>query len=309
MVLDALNAGKHVICEKPLATTLADADAIVEAGERHGDRTVSCIFQLRSDPVHRRTRWMIEQGEIGRPLLARLAVRVKKSPSYYSNRPGSGSWKTDGGGVLINQAIHQLDALISFLGEPREASASMDTFVHPIEAEDSITGWVRFESGALATIECTTCAKKKEFLIDVVGEAAQMRITGDPDSQVFDWKVDASGAAARKAVHSTGLKAVPLPKKQGGLGERMGKIAAKIGRKPWIPPPTFGHAPFIAEFLQAARDGKPGPVPPAEARRSLALAVALYESAKTGRVVRFPVTERNESYHGFEAPRQLAAAG
>ena len=52
---------------------------------------------------------------------------VKKSPSYYSHRPGSGSWKVDGGGVLINQAIHQLDALISFLGEPREVSASMDT--------------------------------------------------------------------------------------------------------------------------------------------------------------------------------------
>ena len=206
-------------------------------------------------------------------------------------------WPSTPGRVLVSTS------------EAREVSASMDTFVHSIEAEDSITGWVRFESGALATIECTTCAKKKEFLIDVVGEAAQMRITGDPDSQVFDWKVDAAGSAARKAVIATGLKAVPQPKKQGGVAERAGKIAAKIGRKPWIPPPTFGHAPFICEFLEAARDGRPGPVPPAEARRSLALAVALYESAKTGRVVQFPVDERNESYHGFAAERELAATG
>jgi predicted dehydrogenase len=308
IVLDALAAGKHVLCEKPIATNLADADSIIHAAEKHADRTASCVFQLRTDPVHRRMRWMIEQGEIGRPLLARVAVRVRKSPGYYTNRPGSGSWKTDGGGVLINQAIHQLDALISFLGEPREICAVMDTFVHPIEAEDAITGWIRFESGALATIECTTCARKKEFLIDVVGENAQMRVTGDPDGQVFDWKVDASGSAARKAVLSAGLKAVPQPKKPNKHVERIQKLAAKIRRRPWIPPLTWGHTPLIREFLLAARESRPGPVPPAEARRSLALATAFYESAMTGRVVHWPIDSSSEFYHGFQ-PREKSTAG
>lgn len=298
MVVDALKAGKHVLCEKPIATALADADAMIAAAIEHPQPTAACVFQLRSETTHRRLRWLIQQGHIGRPLLAKVAVKVKKSPSYYTSRPGAGSWKVDGGGVLMNQAIHQLDALITFLGEPVEVSAVMGTLIHPIECEDTLTGWVRFESGALATIECTTCAKKKECAIEVTGENAGMRIAGDPDAQNFDLRIDAAGSAARKALLAKGDKAVPEPKRPGKLSMTFRKIAAKSKKKPFAPSLFWGHTPFVKEFLEAARDGKQGPVDLREARRSLALATALYESARTKTVVRWPIDRRYGLYNG-----------
>lgn len=298
LVTAALEAGKHVLCEKPLATTLADADKIIQAAARHPDRTVACVFQLRSDAIHRRMRWMIEQGQVGRPLFGRMCVRLKKSPSYYSSVPGRGTWAADGGGVLINQAIHQLDALISFFGDPVEVSAEMNTFVHPIEAEDSLMGWIRFESGAVASVDCSTCAKKKEFYIDVVGENAAMRVSGDPDAKGFDWRVDASGSAAKKALMRNGKKAWPEPSDPPKLVQSMQKLAAKARRQPWTPPATWGHTPFIREFLEAARDGKPGPLPPREARRSLELAMALYQSAQSREIVKLPLGQDSPVYSG-----------
>ena len=298
MEVDALRAGKHVLCEKPIATTLADADAMIAAADEHPHLASSCVFQLRCETTHRRMRWLIDQGHLGRPLLAKLAVKVRKSPSYYTARPGGGSWKSDGGGVLVNQAIHQLDALITFLGEPVEASATMDTFVHPIECEDTLTGWVRFESGAIATIECTTCAKRKESAIEITGENAGLRIAGDPDSQEFDLRIDALGSAARKAIHGKGMNAVPEPRRPGKLTVSIRKLVAKSKRKPFAPSLFWGHTPFVKEFLESARDGRPGPVPFREARRSLALATALYESSRTKRVVTWPIDGRCSLYRG-----------
>jgi len=307
MVLDAIAAGKHVLCEKPLATTLADTDDIIAAADQHPDQTVCGVFQLRADPTHRRMRWLIGEGHLGRVLLARLCVRVRKQSSYFAGGGGRGTWKVDGGGVVMNQAIHQLDALLTFLGEPVEVSATMDTLVHPIETEDTLTGWVRFESGARATIECTSCAKKKEFSIDVLGENAGMRVAGDPDSHHFDWRIDAMGSAARKALQSTGYRQVPEPRDPKSAVMTIQKLMAKLRWREWNPPVHWGHTPFVQEFLQAASAKQPGPVPPREARRTIALATALYESARTGRSVQWPVDQRSGLYHGVGAAKESPA--
>lgn len=301
MVVDSLKSGKHVLCEKPIATTLADVDAMIADAQR-ANVTSSCVFQLRSESTHRRMRWLIANGHIGRVLTARVVVKVSKHPSYYRSRPGAGSWQTDGGGVLVNQAIHQLDALISFLGQPTAVSAVMDKFVHEIECEDTLSGWIRFESGVIALIECTTCAKKKECVIEVTGENAALRMAGDPDSQKFELRVDALGSAARKAITAEGLRAVAGPKRQNKLILSCRKLAAKVRKKPFSPSQSWGHTPFVEEFLEAARDGAQGPVPLHEARQSLALATALYESARTNRVVAFPIDETSTLYYGPNGP-------
>ncbi len=300
IVIDAIRAGKHVLCEKPLATTLADADEIIAVAEQHPKQTVSCVFQLRSDATYRRMRWMIREKHIGRALSARVCVRLRKTPAYYANAPGRGSWEMDGGGVVINQAIHQLDALVSFLGHPVAVSAVMDTLVQPIEAEDTLAGWIRFGNGALATVECTTCAKSKEFSIHIIGENAEARISGDPDSQKFDWRVNARGSAAKKALRSTGLKAFPQPPDPKGLKLKIAKLSAKMRRRDLLPPAHWGHAPFVGEFLEAAMSGQTGPVPPREARRSLELATALYQAATTGDTVRLPLDLQSPLYHGLK---------
>ena len=301
LVIDALEAGKHVLCEKPMATTLADADKIIQAAERHPDLKVSFVFQLRSDATHRRMRLMIEQGLIGKLVTANVTVHLRKKPAYYTSDPSRGSWRGDGGGVLINQAIHQLDALLSFMGNPVETSAVMGRFVQPIEAEDTITGWVKFESGAFASIDCTVCAQSKNFSIGVVGENAGLQVSGDPDKGSFGWKIKAGGSAAYKGLSAQGFKLSPSPPPPPkGVSLAIQKINAKIKRQPWIPPATWGHAPFIREFLTAVRSGAPSPVPPKEGRRSLELAAALYESALSGKPIKLPLTETSQVYNGVD---------
>jgi len=301
MVVDALKAGKHVLCEKPMATTLAEADDIIRVADEHPQQVASFVFQLRSDPTHRRIRRMIEQGLIGRPLVASVSVRLRKKPSYFTSSAGRGSWKTDGGGVLINQAIHQLDALVSFLGDPVAVSAVMDAFVQPIEAEDTITGWVKFSSGAFATIECTLCAQGKSFLIEILGENAALAIGGNPDANKFDLKIKAQGSAARQALETQGKKASPAaPADPASWKMGIQKVAAKIGGRPWKPPGHWGHTPFVREFLTAIETGSTGPIPPREGRRSLELAAALYESALTQSVVRLPLDSTSRVYNGVD---------
>ncbi|HEY3245260.1 MAG TPA: Gfo/Idh/MocA family oxidoreductase [Phycisphaerae bacterium] len=308
VVIDCLRAGKHVLCEKPMATTLAEADAIVAAADQHAKSKVSFVFQLRSDPSHRRVRRMIEAGHVGRILMAKVCVWLRKEKAYYTNVPGRGSWKNDGGGVLVNQAIHQTDALISFLGEPVEVSAVMDTFVQPIEAEDSITGWARFASGAIATIDCTVCAHRKQFTIDVLGENAAMRVGGDPDGKAFEFRIDARGSAARKALHALAYKEVPAPPRDPNkLLMSLQKLVSKSKRKAWAPPAHWGHAPYVREFLEAVRNGTEAPVPPREARRSLELVAALYESALTKEIVALPLDETSRLYHGVRNIKEQSA--
>lgn len=307
IVIDAIRAGKHVLCEKPMATTLADADRIIAAAENKPKSTVSCVFQLRNDPTHRRMCWMIEQGYIGKVLFAKVCVRLRKSRGYYQSAPGRGSYRSDGGGVVINQAIHQIDALLSLLGEPVAVSAVMDTFVHPIEAEDTLVGWIRFAGGAIATVECSTCAKRKEFSIDVVGEHAGMRVSGDPDSQRFDWRVDVAGSAAKRSLRSSGLRRFPDPRDPKPWTVVAGKLLAAITRRDRLPPSDRGHTPLIREFLESALAGRPGPIPPREARRSLELTMALYESARTRRVVELPLDPCCGLYDGVDAESKTAS--
>ena len=301
LVIGAIEAGKHVLCEKPMATTLADADAMIRAAEQHPRQTVSFVFQLRRDATHVRMRKMIEKGHIGRPLSAALTLRLRKQPAYYRAAPGRGSWKTDGGGVLINQAIHQLDALISFLGEPVEVSAVMDTFVQPTEGEDTIAGWVRFRSGAIASIDCTVCAPNKFFSIDVTGEAASMRVAGKPDANAFDWQVKTSGSAAQRAIRSQGYKLAPSMVEPPSWKVGIEKLICKARKRLYAPPRHWGHTPLIEAFLAAVRNGSQGPMPPREARRSLELTAALYESALTRRTVSLPLGESSSVYKGVRA--------
>ncbi len=304
VVIDALQAGKHVLCEKPMATTLADADAILKEAQRNPKLAVNFVFQLRAEATHRRMRELIRNGEIGRPLVSSLNVRLRKKAAYFKSGVGRGTWKVDGGGVLINQAIHQLDALLSFLGDAIEASAVMHTFIQPTETEDTLAGWVRFAGGALATIECTTCAHGKHFAIDVLGENASMRIAGDPDGHAFDWQVKAPCATARNAIVNKGLKLVPPPSSlQNPLASGFAKLAAKIRGKQWMPPDHWGHTPFIRAFLEAIRGGNPGPVPVCEARRSLELCAALYESALHRRVVSLPLDSSSSVYNGVKTEK------
>lgn len=309
MVIDALEAGKHVLCEKPMARTLEEADAEIEAAALRGDLKFSCVYQYRSDPAHRRIREMIRSNWLGKILMATVRVRAKRMPGYYAAAPGRGSRKTDGGGVLINQAIHQLDALVSFLGKPVEVSAAMNTFLQPTEGEDTLVGWVKFENGSFATIDCTVCAHDDWFAIEVLGENAQTGVSGTIDRHDCDWMVDSKSSAVKRALRKTWLRQFPnLPPAQPRWRVRAGKVACKLRKQKYLPPWYWGHTPHVREFLTCIGLSESAPVPPAEARSSLELAVGLYASAMTGQTVQLPIRAGHAFYAGFSSA-EAAAVG
>jgi predicted dehydrogenase len=301
VVRRALEAGKHVLCEKPMATSLADADAVIGTAEEHPDRTLCYGFQIRINPAFARAKRMIELGHLGRIIRGSMVVSLSKKPEHYAGVPGRGSWGVDGGGVLINQSIHQLDGLLMLCGEPAEVSAAMGTFVQPCEAEDTLVGWVRFENGAIASIDCTVSSYERFFRIDVLGDRASIRIAGDPDGHRYDWQVRAHGKAAKSMLKRVAFREVPEPKEPPKLVSRLRKLGGRITRKPMRPPDHWEHIPLVRAFLEAAARGEPGPMPATEARRSLELALALYHSAREGTPVSLPLSPAVPAYQGMAA--------
>ncbi len=148
----ALKAGAHVLVEKPMALTVNDCNVMIETAKRE-KKLLSVVSQRRWFPANQRIHNAIEEGRLGTPMLAQVTMLGWRDEEYYKSDPWRGSWSLEGGGVLINQAPHQLDLLHWFLGPVKEVYAQWDNINHPyIEVEDSAVAVVRFESGAMASI-------------------------------------------------------------------------------------------------------------------------------------------------------------
>jgi predicted dehydrogenase len=310
LVSDAVGAGKHVLCEKPIARTLGEADEVIAASERQPGIRVSCLYQWRSDPSVRLARTLLEGNQLGRPLLAEVRLRTWRPDAYYVPEAARESWRLDGGGVLIVVAIHQLDLLLSLLGEASAVSAQMDTFLKPTEGEDTLVGWIRFRSGVLATVRCTVCDQENDFSIDLLGADGAIRLRGGGELNVCRWEVSARDRRKRRELEAIARRVSPRPARgPGPLAVRLLSRWSRVRGRPWLPPAHWWHTPFIRGFLEAVQRGEPAPVPPREARRSLELVTAMYQSALFGSAVRLPLDRSSPLYDGIDAGGSLLAQG
>ena len=148
----AAQAGVHVLVEKPLASSLADCDAMLAAA--HANKTIiSTVCQRRFYPPCRRIHEAIRDGKLGKPILGTATIFGWRDEAYYQSDPWRGSWKHEGGGVLVNQSPHQLDLLLWYLGEVEEVFGYWANQNHPyIEVEDTAVAVIRFKNGALGTV-------------------------------------------------------------------------------------------------------------------------------------------------------------
>jgi len=302
IVVDALEAGKFVICEKPLAHTLAAADVILAAARRHPGR-LSTVFQFRYLPEVRRIRWLSEQGHLGRPVFgrfsryARFEMPGKPAKPGKAAKPGKeradwwGRWGVAGGGVVMTQSIHDLDLMCHLFGRPIEVTAVMDTLKEPIESEDTCAATVRFESGAIACCYGTMTAHRTASAFDVIGESA---------SAHSPWALECPDRKHREQLLREVLALYPPP--PGGT-PKDGIVAALEARLRQLrraaPPPTSAHTPYLADVLDAIQAARPLPVGPEEARTSLDLCAAVYASALTQRPVAVPLDSRSLFYAGL----------
>lgn len=155
--IDALNNGKHVVLEKPMALSTKDADLVIKTCKNTG-KLLTVISQLRFSEDILRVKNLIEKGALGKITLCELNMRYYRSPDYYSSSPWKGKLEFDGGGALMNQGIHGVDLFEYIVGDIKKVNGLIKTLVHDIEVEDSAVAIVEFSNGALGTIMASSCA-------------------------------------------------------------------------------------------------------------------------------------------------------
>lgn len=252
--LAALAAGKHVLIEKPVATTVADAQRVVEAARAaHAEHGVvaGVVSQRRLEPQHVHLKSLVEAGQLGAPVLGEALVRWYRDAGYYDHA----AWRREApsGGSLMNQGLHSVDLLRWLFGEVAEVSAVSGTLVADMEAEDTTVAALRFDSGALGSIITSTATKP--------GLPAELNLyfstgaVGIHHTDVVRWDTDA-----------------PAPPQ--------GSAVASGASSPIID--AGGHHAQWADLLRAIRTGAEPMVTVADGAATVALIEAVYESARTG---------------------------
>jgi UDP-N-acetyl-2-amino-2-deoxyglucuronate dehydrogenase len=246
VAIEALDAGKHVIVEKPAEITVARTDEIIEA-QRKAGTLVTVISQHRFDPATETTLGAIARGELGRITSGIASIDWWRGQTYYDSGDWRGTWDLDGGGALMNQGVHTVDLLVAALGRP---------------VEDVATGVVRFESGALGVLHATTAAYP--------GLSARLQVHGDRGSAVIDNDqlvfFESGGGAGEKAYGTTSARKVPA------AGRDPGQL-------------SDAHRLQYLNFLAALDGTEQVRVDLATNRQSIGVITGAYESARTGRPV------------------------
>lgn len=247
-------AGKHLLMEKPIERTLSAAKDIVALCEAH-EITLGIVFQHRFRKAARRLRTLVDSGELGDLALVRAEIPWWRDQAYY-DVAGRGSLERDGGGVLISQAIHVLDLMLSLTGPARSVQAlTATTRLHKMETEDFATAGIRFENGAVGSVVATTAT-----------------YPGDEEQLVLD------GTKAT-AVLKGGQLSVTW---RDGRTESVGEVSGTGGGEDPMAFPCDWHRDLIEQFAYAIGENTPVAVPGREGLRVHALIDAIVRSGQSG---------------------------
>jgi UDP-N-acetyl-2-amino-2-deoxyglucuronate dehydrogenase len=278
VAIEALEAGKDVIIEKPAETTVAKTDQIIEA-QRKAGKLVAVISQHRFDQSTEIALAAIEKGELGRLTTGIASIDWWRGQSYYDSGDWRGTWELDGGGALMNQGVHTVDLLVATMGRPVEVFAYTDTLAHQrIEVEDAAVAVVRFENGALGILHATTAAYP--------GLSARLQVHGDRGSVVIDNDLltfihttpQGSGAEERSyGSASDSINQVDSYDLTEQTGPTTGGSAGGLS--------PLAHRRQYENFLAALAGKEPVRVDLETNRRSIGVITGVYESARTGKPV------------------------
>jgi predicted dehydrogenase len=189
IAIACLQAGCHVLLEKPIAIRIEDADAMVAAARAHG-RLLGVMFQHRYRPEVRAARRLIQQGQLGSIERVEMSAVWTRPASYFQQAAWRGTWSGEGGGVLINQAQHNLDVLCFLFGLPRRVSAWTRNQLHRIEAEDTAQAMLEWSDGALGSFHVSTAEADIKERIKVVGTGGMLEmVQGRLSVHAFDMDV------------------------------------------------------------------------------------------------------------------------
>jgi UDP-N-acetyl-2-amino-2-deoxyglucuronate dehydrogenase len=259
LAVDVANAKKHVVVEKPIALTMEDADAIIEACERNNVK-LSVVHPNRFRPVVQELKKIVDENRLGKISHANATVRWNRNQEYYDQAPWRGTKAFDGG-VLMNQAIHNLDLLLWFMGDVEEVYSMAATRLRNIEAEDVSTGVIRFKNGALGVVEAATTIYPRNFeeSLSIFGETGTIKI-GGPNAIYFEHFNVASID-----------------------DETTNYLINKVKEDPFGKP---GHQWILEDMIQAIKENRKPIVDGYEGRKALQLVLAFYESAEKNQPIK-----------------------
>jgi UDP-N-acetyl-2-amino-2-deoxyglucuronate dehydrogenase len=258
--------GAHVVVEKPMALTLDDADAMIEACDKHGVK-LFVVKQNRFNVPIVQLRKALDQGRFGRLIMGTVRVRWCRPQAYYDQDSWRGTWAYDGG-VLTNQASHHVDLLEWMMGDVESVFAKSKHALADIEAEDTAVVILKFRNGALGVIEATTAIRPKDLegSISILGETGSVEIGGFAVNEMKTWNFSATLDGDSDVIEKYSVN-----------------------------PPNvygFGHQAYYEHVVDCLDNDTAQLVDGLQGRKSLELINAIYESIETGKEVALRFTPK-----------------
>ncbi|WP_128104456.1 Gfo/Idh/MocA family protein [Paenibacillus sp. DCT19] len=270
IAVDFLNAGSHVLVEKPMASSLEECDLMIEAAQKSG-KVLSVVAQNRFTNPIMKLKNMLDTGLAGAILHAQVDSFWWRGHCYY-DLWWRGTWEKEGGGCTLNHAVHHIDALLWMMGRPDQVQAFMSNVAHDnAEVEDISIAMLRYPNGALGQITSSVVHH---------GEEQQFIFQGQHARISAPWKITASSSRANG-----------FPKKNVELEEQLQEAYDHLPNLPYE-----GHTAQIDNVLTAIESGEPPLVDGTSGRSTLEMITAIYKSASTGENVSLPLVAGDPFY-------------
>ncbi len=264
----AAAAGKHLLVEKPIDVTLPRVDQILQAVEKAGV-VLACVFPLRFTAGVHKAKAALDAGRLGRLTLADVAVKWFRSQAYYDGN-WRGTWALDGGGALMNQAIHNIDLLQWLAGPVESILARTATLAHTMQTEDTASAVLTFKSGALGVIQgATSCWPGDRARVELHGDRGTIVLE---EGRIVVWKLADAAPGEEEAM-------LTLEQQQGSGAADPTAIGYEMHRRQ------------IVDLIEAIQQGRPPAIQGTEARQSVEIIRAIYIAASQQRLVTLPLVE------------------
>lgn len=267
IAIDCLRAGSHVLVEKPMAVQVAEADAMIETATQH-KRLLGVVFQHRFRPEIQTARKLLQEGRLGALQHVEMTALWPRPASYFQQAPWRGTWAGEGGGVVMNQASHNMDVLCYLMGMPTRVVAWTRRLLHTIETEDTVQAMLEWPAGVIGSFHTSTAEAYQPEYLKIVGTGGYLEIIGGEISvqllemDLREFVVTSSDPYSTPASHPASVELVES---------------------------TGNHIAVYRNFHDAILHGSPFTSAAAQGRMELELANAIIYSSATHTTVELPL--------------------